>query len=132
MQSSVGAINQIDQTSVIDLHIVGLNRGLAAIDAGDRDTPLVGIWSRRGNVVRHFCWLEGVAHVDGPHARVEPGKHLHLLVERRTHRPLRAVWAEAPTPLTKATGGFRHLKCRTGQGWTSSVMSMKDTTCRAS
>ena len=128
MQSGVGPIDEINQAPIVDVNVVGLNCSLALFDAVDRGTTLIGIGCRRGNVIPHFPRLERVSHVDNPHTRVEPRQRLHLLVERRRHRRLRSVWAEAPSPITETTRRFLHLKCgdRPRMGFISDVNKRHD------
>src|SRR5919204_2845368 len=70
VQAGVGAIGQIDQAALVGLHVVGLDRDLAAARAVGH-APLGRPLGGGGDVKRGLARRVGIAHVDGAHATVE-------------------------------------------------------------
>src|SRR5262245_11132027 len=78
MHTRVGAVDDVNQPTIINLDIVGLNDEIADLHGrlarGNRDIRAADISVRRcgGNVVRYFFWDKWIPHVDRPNPCVEP------------------------------------------------------------
>src|SRR4030095_13345500 len=79
MHPAVGAVYDINQPTIINLDVVGLDPEVADLHGGltrsDRDirAPDVGIGRRRGNIMRYLLGAERIPDVDRPLPCVEPG-----------------------------------------------------------
>src|SRR4030095_15634132 len=78
MHARVGAVYDINQPTIINLDVVGLDRKVADLHGrlarGDRDirAPDIGVGRRGRNVVRYLLGAERIPDVDRPHPCVEP------------------------------------------------------------
>ena len=80
MHAGIGAVDNIDVASVIDLDVVRLYRDFAALIGTVAETALVSLVGGSGNVVADFLRLQRIAHVESAHAGVEVGDEKHAPV----------------------------------------------------
>src|SRR5262245_35048636 len=78
MHTRVGAVYDVNQPTVINLDVVGLDNKVTDLDGrlarGNRDVRAadIGVGSCGGNVVRYFLRAKRIPNVDSPHPCVEP------------------------------------------------------------
>src|SRR5205814_5934873 len=97
----VGAIREIDEPAVVDLHVVRLDGNLAA-PRPVRHAPLAGALGGGGDVEGGLARRIRIAHVDGAHAAAEIRDEDELAVEDRRKALAAGVRAEAPAPPAEA------------------------------
>src|SRR6266436_5450933 len=111
VEPGVGPVRQVDEAAVVHVHVVGLDRGLAARRAArDLDAALVRLGSNRRNIEASRGRMERVAHVHRPHPRVEVRDERQAAVVDRAERLVARVGAEAPAAAAEVAGGIRHLE----------------------
>src|SRR5947209_6766484 len=81
VQPSVGAIDHIDVAAIVGLHIVALDRDLAAVLSVDLDAALVRRLGDRRDKEARFLRLVGIADIDRAHARIEERHERELAAE---------------------------------------------------
>src|SRR4029450_404252 len=74
MHAGVRPVDGIDIASTVDLHIIRLDRDLAALTRGRLDAALIGFRRDRGDIVADLFRPIGIADIHRSHARIEPGK----------------------------------------------------------
>jgi hypothetical protein len=97
MQSGVGAVNDVDQTAVVNLNIICLNRDFAG--AG------IGVRCGRRYKVRDLLRVEWIADVDGANPCVEVSDEQYLSIIDRSETLIRRVRSEAPATAQKTPSG---------------------------
>src|SRR6266852_3843470 len=95
MHPGIGAVDDVDVAAVVGLHVVALDRDLAAILAVDLDAALHRRLGDRRDEVADLLRRVRIADVDGAHAGVEPGDEGELLTEHRRRALVRRMRAEA-------------------------------------
>lgn len=116
MHPGVGAVHDVDEPPLINLHVVGLNDEVAdrlgRLPRGDRDirAPHVGVRRSRGNVVARLLRVKRLPDIDRPYARVEPRHEDQLPVEKLCKRLAAGVGAEATASIAEVTALLENIE----------------------
>ena len=84
MHAGVGAIHDVDVPAVIDVHVIRLNRHLAALIRTGAHAALVRLVCNGGDIIGNLLRMEGVANIESAHAGIEMrDKNNPPIVDRR-------------------------------------------------
>src|SRR5215467_11177706 len=112
VEPRIGAIDHVDIAAIVGLHIVALDRDLAAVLAVDFDAALFRSLSNRRDEIAHLLGTIGVAQVNSPHAGIEPSDERELLIEYRRHAFVARVRAEAAAATAEISAALGHVEIR--------------------
>src|SRR5204863_9127137 len=96
VQAGVGAVDRVDIAALVDLDVVGLDRGLAALLRPLADAAPLGPRGDRGDVIGDLVRMERVADIERAHSGVEVGEEHDAPVIHGSEALVRGVRAEAP------------------------------------
>src|SRR3954470_22896588 len=102
MHPGIGAVDDVDVSALVALHVVGLDRPLAARLAIDLDAARSGPFSNGRDIKTDFARPIRIADVVRPTPGVEPSDEGELLVEDRRHALVRAMRAEPAAARTES------------------------------
>ena len=110
MRTCTSTINDVNITTIVDIHVVGLDlHGAVRVVVA---TNLLSLIRFLRNEVADFTWAKWVANIDGAHAGIEVREQHNALVKVRVVNILHSVHAESTASMTKITGLLRHLEVR--------------------
>ena len=122
MQSGACPVGAVDQSAVVDLNVVGLNRAFAR--GGDLGIALRmadsiraeehRVLIRRGNEIGHLLHGKGVANIKNARACVKPGEDCQLPVVAWIKRFSHCMRSEPSAPAAIISRAFRHAEGRNG------------------
>src|SRR6266702_1980922 len=101
VQPGVGAIDQIDETALVGLDVVALDRGLATVLPVHLEAARIGVRGDRRDEEADFLRPVGIAHVELANAGVDEGDQRQLLVEYRGRAFVGRMRAEAAAALAE-------------------------------
>src|SRR6266581_4696045 len=112
VHAGVGAVDRVDVAALVDLDVVGLDRGLAALFRPLADAALLGPCRDGGNVIGDLPRTKGIADVECAHPGVEVGKEHDALVIHGSEALVRGVRAEAPAAAAEVAALLGHGPAR--------------------
>src|SRR5262249_21156465 len=112
VKAAADAVGDVDVAAVVDLDIVGHDRGPAAPALGGLHATRLRVPVRRGDVVADLLRIVGIADVHRAHAGVEPGDEHDALVVDGREVLLRLVRAEARAASAEGAVPVRNLEVR--------------------
>src|ERR1700736_587206 len=122
MQSGACPVGAVDQSAVVDLNIVSLDRafarggdfGIALRMADSIRAEEHSVLVRRRNEIGHLLHGKGVANIKNARARIKPGKDCQLPVVGWIKRFSHCMRSEPPAPAAIVSRVFRHAEGRNG------------------